>query len=83
MTYLVLSLLHSGLYFMERVVSNYYVTHYKLKEALKQKGGAAQVSKMADENRLKTERVLVDKAQGEWYFWCSMLVCCVRCLVQL
>jgi hypothetical protein len=41
------------------------------------------VSKMADENRLKTERVLVDKAQGEWYFWCSMLVCCVRCLMQL
>jgi hypothetical protein len=53
----------NGLYFMERVVSNYYVTHYKLKEALKQKGGAAQVSKMADENKLKTDRVLVDKAQ--------------------
>ena len=70
------SFLCSGLYFMERVVSNYSVTHYKLKEALKQKGGAAQVSKMADENKLKTDRVLVDKAQGRLHVWCSMLVCC-------
>ena len=48
---------------MERVVSNYHVTHYKLKEALKKEGGAAMVRKMANERQLKTEKVLIDKPE--------------------
>lgn len=53
----------NGLYFMERVVSNYHVTHYKLKEALKKEGGAAMVRKMANERQLNTEKVLIDKPE--------------------
>ena len=48
---------------MERVVSNYYVTHHKLKEALGKKGGAAMVEQMADRQSLKTDKVLVDRPE--------------------
>ena len=48
----------NGLYFMERVVSNYYVTHYKLKMTVKE--GKVDVSKMADTKKLLKEKVLVD-----------------------
>ena len=55
----------NGLYFMERVVSNYYVTHHKLRQALLSKSGSSDhISKMADVQTLKTKQVLVDPPQG-------------------
>jgi hypothetical protein len=53
----------NGLYFMERVVSNYYVTHHKLKDALTKKGGEAMVGKMANVKKMKTEKVLIDQPE--------------------
>lgn len=51
----------NGLYFMERVVSNYYVTHHKLKQALKSnKRSELEISKMADTRELKYTKTLVD-----------------------
>ena len=52
------------MYFMERVVSNYYVTQHRLKEALNKKGGGEMVDKMANRETLRTEKVLVDAPEN-------------------
>ena len=50
---------------MERVVSNYHVTHYKLKEILKENkpGDEARVEKLASISDLKTKKVLIDQPE--------------------